>query len=58
VSFHSVFFAMSVGITETDEPRRLMSVAEGIDARINERVSRPPRLRSSRDSPRRPASTR
>lgn len=38
VSFLSVSFAMDVALTEIDEPRRLVSVAEGIDTRIKERM--------------------
>jgi carbon monoxide dehydrogenase subunit G len=38
VSFLSVVFAMNVAITEIEERRRLVSVAEGIDSRIKERV--------------------
>lgn len=38
VSFLSVSFAMNVEVTEIDEPRRLVSVAEGMDSRIKERV--------------------
>ena len=38
VSFLSVSFAMDVALTEIEEPRRLVSVAEGMDSRIKERV--------------------
>ena len=38
VSFLSVSFAMSVTVTEIEEPVRLVSIAEGMDARIKERV--------------------
>jgi carbon monoxide dehydrogenase subunit G len=38
VSFLSVSFAMNVTVTEVEEPRRLVSVAEGMDSRIKERV--------------------
>ncbi|HEY7138847.1 MAG TPA: SRPBCC domain-containing protein [Methylomirabilota bacterium] len=38
VSFLSLSFAMDVTVTEVDEPRRLVSVAQGIDARLRERV--------------------
>lgn len=38
VAFLSVSFAMNVTVTEVEEPRRLVSVAEGMDARIKERV--------------------
>lgn len=38
VSFLSVSFAMNVTVTEIEEPRRLVSVAEGMDSRIKERV--------------------
>jgi carbon monoxide dehydrogenase subunit G len=38
VSFLSVSFAMDVTVTEIDEPRRLVSIGEGMDARIKERV--------------------
>ena len=38
VGFLSVSFAMNVALTEVDPPRRLVSVAEGMDARIKERV--------------------
>ena len=38
VSFLSVSFAMNVTVTEIEEPLRLVSVAEGMDPRIKERV--------------------
>ena len=38
VGFFSVSFAMSVTVTEIEEPRRLVSTAEGMDARLKERV--------------------
>ena len=38
VSFLSVSFAMNVAVTEIEEPLRLVSVAEGMDSRIKERV--------------------
>lgn len=38
VSFLSVSFAMNVVITEIQEPTRLVSVADGLDSRIKERV--------------------
>ena len=38
VSFLSVSFALNVKVTEIDEPRRLVSIAEGMDARLKERV--------------------
>ena len=38
VSFLSVSFAMNVTVTEIEEPLRLVSIAEGMDARIKERV--------------------
>jgi carbon monoxide dehydrogenase subunit G len=38
VSFLSVSFAMHVAVTDIEEPRRLVSVAEGMDSRIKERV--------------------
>src|ERR1051326_3647646 len=38
VSFLSVAVAMNVTVTEIEEPRRLVSVAEGMDPRIKERV--------------------
>jgi carbon monoxide dehydrogenase subunit G len=38
VSFLSVSFAMNVTVTEIEEPLRLVSVAEGLDPRIKERV--------------------
>ena len=38
VSFLSVSFAMNVTVTEVEEPIRLVSRAEGMDARIKERV--------------------
>lgn len=38
VSFLSVSFAMNVDVTEIEEPRRLVSVAEGLDSRLRERV--------------------
>jgi carbon monoxide dehydrogenase subunit G len=38
VSFLSVSFAMNVTVTEVEEPLRLVSVAEGMDSRMKERV--------------------
>src|SRR5712692_10530395 len=38
VAFLSVSFAMNVTVTEIEEPIRLVSLAEGMDARIKERV--------------------
>ncbi len=38
VSFLSLSFALNVTLTEIDEPRRFVSVAEGMDARLKERV--------------------
>jgi len=38
VAFLSVTFSMNVAVTEIEEPVRLVSVAEGMDARIKERV--------------------
>jgi uncharacterized protein len=38
VSFLSVSFAMKVTVAEIEEPVRLVSLAEGMDARIKERV--------------------
>ena len=38
VSFLSVSFAMNVTVTEIEEPLRLVSVAEGMDSRIKERM--------------------
>lgn len=38
VSFLTMSFSMSVTVTEIDAPRRLVSVAEGSDARLKERV--------------------
>jgi carbon monoxide dehydrogenase subunit G len=38
VSFLSVSFAMNVEVTEIEEPVRLVSVADGMDSRIKERV--------------------
>jgi uncharacterized protein len=38
VAFLSVSFAMNVTVTEIEEPVRLVSIAEGMDARIKERV--------------------
>ena len=38
VSFLSVSFALKVVVTEIEEPNRLVSVAEGMDARLKERV--------------------
>ena len=38
VAFLSVSFAMNVTVREIEEPVRLVSVAEGMDARIKERV--------------------
>jgi uncharacterized protein len=38
VSFLSVSFAMKVTVTEIEEPVRLVSIGEGMDAKIKERV--------------------
>jgi len=38
VSFLALSFAMNVTVTEMDPPRRLVSTAEGSDARLRERV--------------------
>ena len=38
VSFLSLSFALNVSVTEVAEPVRLVSIAEGMDARIKERV--------------------
>ena len=38
VAFLSVSFALKVVVTEIEEPSRLVSVAEGMDARLKERV--------------------
>jgi hypothetical protein len=38
VSFLSVSFAMNVTVTEVEEPVRLVSLAEGMDPRIKERM--------------------
>jgi carbon monoxide dehydrogenase subunit G len=38
VSFLSVSFALDVTVTEIEEPTRLVSLAQGMDARIKERV--------------------
>ena len=38
VGFLSVSFAMNVTVTEIEEPRRLVSIAEGMDTRLKERV--------------------
>jgi carbon monoxide dehydrogenase subunit G len=38
VSFLSVAFTLNVTVTEVEEPTRLVSLAEGMDARIKERV--------------------
>lgn len=38
VSFLTMSFSMNVTVTEIDAPRRLVSVAEGSDARLKERV--------------------
>jgi len=38
VSFLSVSFAMNVTVTEIEEPIRLVSIAEGMDPRIKERM--------------------
>jgi uncharacterized protein len=45
VSFLSLSFAMDVTVTEVDEPRRLVSVAQGLDARLRERVKLTSELR-------------
>jgi len=38
VSFLALSFSMNVTLTEVEEPRRLVSVAEGSDPRLKERV--------------------
>lgn len=38
VSFLTLSFSMNVTVTEMDPPRRLVSTAEGSDARLKERV--------------------
>ena len=38
VSFLTLAFSMNVTVTEMDPPRRLVSTAEGSDARLKERV--------------------
>lgn len=38
VGLFSVSFTMNVTVTEVEEPRRLVSIAEGMDARLKERV--------------------
>jgi carbon monoxide dehydrogenase subunit G len=38
VSFLTMSFSMNVTVTEIDAPRRLVSVAEGSDGRLKERV--------------------
>jgi uncharacterized protein len=38
VSFLTLSFALDVTVTDVDEPRRLVSVAQGVDARLRERV--------------------
>ena len=38
VSFLTMSFSMNVAVTEIDAPRRLVSVAEGSDSRLKERV--------------------
>jgi carbon monoxide dehydrogenase subunit G len=45
VSFLSLSFALDVTVTEIDEPRRLVSVAKGQDARLKERVNLTAELR-------------
>ena len=45
VSFLSLSFALDVTVTEVDEPRRLVSVAKGQDARLKERVNLTSELR-------------
>ena len=45
VAFLSVSFALKVVVTEIEEPRRLVSVAEGMDARLKERVKLAAELR-------------
>jgi hypothetical protein len=45
VSFLSLSFALDVTVTEIEEPHRLVSVAEGIDARLKERVKLTSELR-------------
>jgi carbon monoxide dehydrogenase subunit G len=45
VSFLTLSFAMDVTVTDVDEPRRLVSVAQGVDARLRERVKLTSELR-------------
>ena len=45
VSFLTLSFALDVTVTDIDEPRRLVSVAQGLDARIRERVKLTSELR-------------
>jgi len=54
VSFLSVSFALNVTVTEIEEPRRLVSTAEGMDGAIKERVKITSALTLS---PRDPATT-
>lgn len=51
VSFLTVSFNMKVTVTEIDEPRRVVSVAEGQDARLNERVKMTTALTLEPDGP-------
>jgi carbon monoxide dehydrogenase subunit G len=45
VSFLTLSFALDVTVTDVDEPRRLVSVAQGVDARLRERVKLTSELR-------------
>jgi carbon monoxide dehydrogenase subunit G len=51
VSFLSLSFALDVTVTEIDEPRRLVSVAQGLDARLKERVKLTSELRLEASGP-------
>lgn len=51
VSFLTLSFALDVAVTEVDELRRLVSVAQGLDARLRERVKLTSELRLEAASP-------
>jgi len=51
VSFLTLAFALTVRLTEAEEPARLVSVAEGADARLRERVRLTSELRLAPEGP-------
>jgi uncharacterized protein len=51
VSFLTLSFPLDVTVTDVDEPRRLVSVAQGVDARLRERVKLTSELRLDPSGP-------